>query len=116
MTHNAISGVAHFRTKDEKSASRKFASLFRNCRKRRNESFDNRGEKAEKQSGKTLRNSPEDHRAPYDMHEVLKCFLDDGEIDEFQADYAKEMICGTRESAEFLSESSPTRAECSAEK
>ena len=35
---------------------------------------------------------PEDHRAPYDMREVLNCFLDAGELDEFQADYAKEMI------------------------
>ena len=37
---------------------------------------------------------PEDHRAPYDMHAVLDTFLD-GAIDEFQADFAKEMICGT---------------------
>ena len=37
---------------------------------------------------------PEDHRAPYDMHAVLGTFLD-GDIDEFQADYAQEMICGT---------------------
>jgi 3-methylcrotonyl-CoA carboxylase beta subunit len=29
------------------------------------------------------------------MREVLNCFLDGGELDEFQADYAKEMICGT---------------------
>ena len=38
---------------------------------------------------------PEDHRAGYDMREFLSCILDDGELDEFQADYAKEMICGT---------------------
>jgi acetyl-CoA carboxylase carboxyltransferase component len=29
------------------------------------------------------------------MREVLDCILDDGELDEFQADFAKEMICGT---------------------
>jgi acetyl-CoA carboxylase carboxyltransferase component len=29
------------------------------------------------------------------MHAVLKTFLDEDEIDEFQADFAKEMICGT---------------------
>ena len=29
------------------------------------------------------------------MRELLNCFLDGGELDEFQADYAKEMICGT---------------------
>ena len=38
---------------------------------------------------------PEDHRAPYNMHDVLNTFLDEGGIDEFQADFAKEMICGT---------------------
>src|SRR5205085_6646947 len=37
---------------------------------------------------------PEDHRAPYDMHAVLQTFLDNA-VDEFQADFAKEMICGT---------------------
>jgi acetyl-CoA carboxylase carboxyltransferase component len=29
------------------------------------------------------------------MHAVLNTFLDEGGIDEFQADFAKEMICGT---------------------
>jgi acetyl-CoA carboxylase carboxyltransferase component len=29
------------------------------------------------------------------MNAVLKTFLDEGDIDEFQADFAKEMICGT---------------------
>jgi 3-methylcrotonyl-CoA carboxylase beta subunit len=38
---------------------------------------------------------PEDHRAPYDMRKVLDAILDGGEIDEFQEDFAKEMICGT---------------------
>jgi acetyl-CoA carboxylase carboxyltransferase component len=38
---------------------------------------------------------PEDHRAPYDVHAVLDTFLDEGVLEEFQADFAKEMICGT---------------------
>jgi acetyl-CoA carboxylase carboxyltransferase component len=38
---------------------------------------------------------PDDHRAPYDMRACLSAFLDEGELDEFQADYAREMICGT---------------------
>lgn len=37
---------------------------------------------------------PADHRQPYNMHDVLSCLLDDGHLDEFQADYAKEMITG----------------------
>jgi acetyl-CoA carboxylase carboxyltransferase component len=37
---------------------------------------------------------PEDHRQPYNMRHLLECLLDQGELDEFQADYAKEMITG----------------------
>ena len=37
---------------------------------------------------------PEDHRQPYDVRKLLECLLDDGHLDEFQADYAKEMITG----------------------
>jgi acetyl-CoA carboxylase carboxyltransferase component len=37
---------------------------------------------------------PADHRMSYDMHDLLKAILDDGRIDEFQKDLAKEIICG----------------------
>jgi len=37
---------------------------------------------------------PHDHRLSYDMRHVLACLLDAGELDEFQPDAAKEMICG----------------------
>jgi 3-methylcrotonyl-CoA carboxylase beta subunit len=38
---------------------------------------------------------PADHRQPYDVRALLACILDRGALDEFQADYAPEMICGT---------------------
>ena len=38
---------------------------------------------------------PEDHRQPYDIHEVLECVLDGEPLDEFQPEHAKEMVCGT---------------------
>ncbi len=37
---------------------------------------------------------PQDHRMSYDMQHLLDCLLDDGALDEFQPDVAKEMICG----------------------
>ena len=37
---------------------------------------------------------PQDHRLSYDARQVLACVLDGGALDEFQADLAKEMICG----------------------
>jgi 3-methylcrotonyl-CoA carboxylase beta subunit len=37
---------------------------------------------------------PQDHRLSYDMRQVLACLLDDGAMDEFQPDVAREMVCG----------------------
>ncbi|HEV8148590.1 MAG TPA: carboxyl transferase domain-containing protein, partial [Gemmatimonadales bacterium] len=37
---------------------------------------------------------PHDHRMSYDMHQVLACLLDGGELDEFQPDIAPELLCG----------------------
>jgi len=37
---------------------------------------------------------PADHRMPYDMHAILRAIADDGDITEFQAHLAREMICG----------------------
>jgi acetyl-CoA carboxylase carboxyltransferase component len=37
---------------------------------------------------------PADHRMQYDMHALLRTVLDDGALDEFQPNLAKEMICG----------------------
>ena len=37
---------------------------------------------------------PQDHRMSYDMYQLLACLLDEGRLDEFQPDLAKEMICG----------------------
>ncbi|HEX6942349.1 MAG TPA: acyl-CoA carboxylase subunit beta [Gemmatimonadaceae bacterium] len=36
---------------------------------------------------------PSDHRMSYDMHTVLRAIVDDGKLDEFQGDLAREMIC-----------------------
>jgi acetyl-CoA carboxylase carboxyltransferase component len=37
---------------------------------------------------------PQDHRMSYDMHQVLNAIVDDGKLDEFQSNLAREMICG----------------------
>ncbi len=127
MTHNSISGVAHYREKDEPSCLEKIRKLISDLPSSppyeggvASASDDgavlsSRRENAEKANSQSknhptataaplLRKEgsqslydllPDDHRAPYDMHAVLKTFLDVGEIDEFQADFAKEMICGT---------------------
>ncbi len=37
---------------------------------------------------------PHDHRLSYDMRHVLDALLDDGRLEEFQPDIAREMLCG----------------------
>jgi acetyl-CoA carboxylase carboxyltransferase component len=96
MTHNSISGVAHFRTKDETECLEKIRQLVSELPKKEETRVSITAAKKPKNKPEKLYEIlPEDHRAPYEMREVLNCFLDDGELDEFQADYAKEMICGT---------------------
>jgi 3-methylcrotonyl-CoA carboxylase beta subunit len=96
MTHNAISGVAHYRTKDENECLKKIRNLVAElpppARMQVSIAESCQPFAASEQLYESL---PDDHRAPYDMRVVLETFLDAGKIDEFQADFAKEMICGT---------------------
>ena len=96
MTHNAISGVAHYRTPDDKSCIDKIRQLITELPDTRRETSDvPEGGTASVSTAEGLYDLlPSDHRAPYDMRAVLDCILD-GPVDEFQADFAKEMICGT---------------------
>ena len=110
MTHNSISGVAHYRTKDEQECLEKIRQLVADL-PGHSRPFVNpivacltgvlaAGQELEEKLERIREKNPlydllpDDHRAPYDMHAVLDTFLD-GPVDEFQADFAKEMICGT---------------------
>ncbi len=96
LTHNSISGVAHFRTKDEAECLEKIRQLVSELPKKEETKVSIIEARNPKNKPEKLYEIlPEDHRAPYEMREVLNCFLDDGKLDEFQADYAKEMICAT---------------------
>ena len=95
-THNSVSGVAHYRTKDEKECLEKIRELVSELPNKFQTNVSIIKSKKPKNTPEKLYEIlPEDHRAGYLMRDVLSCFLDDGDLDEFQADYAKEMICGT---------------------
>ncbi|HLU24838.1 MAG TPA: acyl-CoA carboxylase subunit beta [Longimicrobiales bacterium] len=92
-THTAISGVAHYRVKDDRECIARIREMIAEL------PYDPppRGE-----PGPPARDPvdmygilPDDHRQPYDMRQLLACILDGGELREFQADHAPEMICGT---------------------
>jgi 3-methylcrotonyl-CoA carboxylase beta subunit len=96
MTHNAISGVAHYRTETEQECLEKIRKLVSELPdKHRTKVSIIEPKPTKKTPEKLYQVLPQEHKAPYDMREVLDCLLDEGELDEFQADFAREMICGT---------------------
>ena len=105
--HNELSGVAHYRIKNDEEAITKIREFVAELP--RKEIGDSRLEAGANQvsslqppvSAGPKRPAediydiiPENHRQPYDTRALLDCILDDGHLDEFQADYAKEIITG----------------------
>jgi acetyl-CoA carboxylase carboxyltransferase component len=105
--HNELSGVAHYRIKNDEEAIAKIREFVAELP--RKETRDSRLEAGTDQvsnlqppvSAVPKRPAediyeiiPENHRQPYDTRALLDCILDDGHLDEFQADYAKEIITG----------------------
>ena len=93
-THNELSGVAHYRVADDQSCIEKIREFVSELPKSAvllsNEDAVDPSRAAEELYDLV----PEDHRQPYDVRKLLECLLDGGHFDEFQADYAKEMITG----------------------
>jgi 3-methylcrotonyl-CoA carboxylase beta subunit len=96
-THNAISGVAHYRVPDDRACLARLRELVGELPYAMPAGFTlNAGVIADDDDGQALYDAiPDDHRQPYDMHALLGALLDDGYIDEFQKDRAPELICGT---------------------
>ena len=109
-THTAISGVAHYATETEEECLSKLRDLVQRLPGPAAESQPEDAYAVRFRSSSDQRSAPKssvspqsealydllpsDHRMSYDMHELLAAILDNGTIDEFQADLAREMICG----------------------
>jgi 3-methylcrotonyl-CoA carboxylase beta subunit len=94
-THNAISGVAHYRVPDDETCVAKIREFVSELPIKQASAISNVESVEAARPARDLYDIlPEDHRQPYDTREVLNCLLDGGHLDEFQADYAREMICG----------------------
>ncbi|MEP7326890.1 MAG: carboxyl transferase domain-containing protein [Gemmatimonadota bacterium] len=94
-THTAISAVAHYRAKNDKECLVKIREYLAR--------LPETGPVAHRVGAtrppaappaQLYELLPHDHRMSYDMHKVLRCLLDDGKLDEFQPDFAGEILCG----------------------
>jgi 3-methylcrotonyl-CoA carboxylase beta subunit len=94
--HTEISGVAHYKLPDDRTCIARIRELLEELPYTPPVGV---GLLQVRESASPLAELtatlPDDHRQPYDMHRVLAALLDEGHLDEFQSDFAPEMICGT---------------------
>jgi 3-methylcrotonyl-CoA carboxylase beta subunit len=94
--HTSTSGVAHYRVADDEACVAKLRELVHELPRRpRALELPGAGDPPGQDPENLYDLLPDDHRKPYDMHDLLACLLDGGALDEFQPDRAREMICGT---------------------
>lgn len=94
-THTAISGVAHFRAPSDEKCVERIRELIAELPAAPDTPLARESRPPARPARDLYELVPDDHRQPYDMHAVLSTFIDAGEFDEFQPDFAQEIICGT---------------------
>jgi acetyl-CoA carboxylase carboxyltransferase component len=93
--HTALSGVAHYRFPDDASCIARIREMLLALPYATSEIVFEEPVPAARSPNDLYDLLPDNHRQPYDARQVLAALLDGGHLDEFQADYAPEMICGT---------------------
>jgi acetyl-CoA carboxylase carboxyltransferase component len=100
VTHTEISGVAHYAVDDDDACLAKLRELVASIPSEGGAAARSRvpGDailgRSASQDSLLYDLLPSDHRMPYDMHALLREIVDEGKINEFQENLAKEMICG----------------------
>jgi len=94
--HTEVSAVAHYRVPDDRACLARLRELVKGLPKPSLAlDLPESGPPPGRDAAEFYRILPQDHRQPYEMHELLECLLDEGRLEEFQPDSAREMICGT---------------------
>ena len=93
--HTSISGVAHYKMKNDDACIERIRELISELPYEPPTGRIGKPAKPSRDVKELYGMFPEDHRQLYDIRAVLETIIDGGTFDEFQADYACEMICGT---------------------
>jgi acetyl-CoA carboxylase carboxyltransferase component len=93
--HTSISGVAHYKLKDDQACITRIRELIAELPYTAPAWNAVAGAAPARPVKELYDMLPEDHRQLYDIRALLETIIDKGTFDEFQADYACEMICGT---------------------
>jgi acetyl-CoA carboxylase carboxyltransferase component len=93
VTHTEVSGVAHFAVDDDAACVAKLRELVARLPRTTPRFTSPQSPVPSPQPNALYELLPQDHRMSYDMHQVLRAIVDDGKLDEFQSNLAREMIC-----------------------
>ncbi|HET6891585.1 MAG TPA: acyl-CoA carboxylase subunit beta [Pyrinomonadaceae bacterium] len=94
-THNEISGVAHYRVKNDEECIARIREFVSELPLNEPSLVPTLPTVNAARPATELYNIiPADHKQPYNARQMLDCLLDGGHLDEFQESYAKEMITG----------------------
>ncbi len=94
-THNALSGVAHYRSPDDRACLARIRQLIEELPYQAPQAAVSNAAEPTAPAASLYDVLPGDHRQPYEVAEILGAILDGGSYDEFQADRAPEMLCAT---------------------
>jgi 3-methylcrotonyl-CoA carboxylase beta subunit len=94
-THNALSGVAHYRAADDRACIDRIRHLVAELPYDPPRAAVRESEPPAEPPASLYDVLPDDHRQPYEMEALLRALLDGGDYDEFQADRARELLCAT---------------------
>jgi acetyl-CoA carboxylase carboxyltransferase component len=93
--HNELSGVAHYRVKNDEECIARIREFVSELPAKPSSAVPILPSVEAALPAEDLYDIiPEDHKQPYNERQLLDCLLDEGHLDEFQADYAKEIITG----------------------
>lgn len=92
-THTTISGVAHYTAPTDAECIERIRDYVGRLPARASHRA-SRTSAPTRDPNELYDLLPHDHRMSYDMHQVLETFLDEGKLDEFQPELAREMLCG----------------------
>ena len=92
--HTTVSGVAHYRAKDDRSCLELIRKQLRQM-PRQSRASEQPAKPAKHEPDSLYDLLPSDHRLPYRTEDVLERILDDEDLLEFQPDYAPELLCAT---------------------
>lgn len=91
--HTEVSAVAHYAVENDDECLAKLRDLVERLGPQAGGAANRATQEARSPRPDLSDVLPSDHRMSYDMHAVLRAIVDDGVLDEFQGNLAREIIC-----------------------